>query len=234
MIKYRNNKIKPLVILLFGALTFAIMIPAVYFGVTLLTWELEGLICTFVLACLAIPIHIFSKRNETFYVVSWAINSVGIGLGVSSYYLYEEIRPDILQMVLSALIVTTVLAAACLLLYKFKESKKTIIIVSAVVMALLAVAAVIFWIINGAVLFSFGFFCLVEAAVWLYICGKTVNVNKRHILRDVSLGGFGVAAAVGVLVLALITEDDCGLEGIGELGEGFAATAESKKKKGVK
>jgi hypothetical protein len=60
----------------------------------------------------------------------------------------------------------------------------------------------------------------------------TVNVNKRHILRDISFGGFGIAILVGVTVLSLVTEDDCGLEVFGEeIGEALTLNKNKKRRK---
>ncbi len=230
MLKYRNNSIKPLLISLYSCISLLIILGAVFLGQYLLTWELEGVIYTFCLACLAIPIHIIAKNHELLYVVSLIMNSVGIGLGISSYYTYAKIPLDIAQMIVSLLVVILLISVMCLLLYRFKDSKKLILIVFCVIAVLLTVLSIVFWIINGAIFFSFGFFCLIEALVWVYVCAITVNVNKRHILRDVSFGGFGIAIIVGVTVVALVTEDDCGVGMFGE-GIGEALTLNENKKR---
>lgn len=232
MLKYRNNGIKPLLISLYSCISLLIILGAVFLGRYLLTWELEGVIYTFCLACIAIPIHIIAKNHEPLYVVSLIMNSVGIGLGISSYYAHGKIPLDIIQMVFSLLAVMLLIAVMCLLLYRFKDSKKLILIVFGVIAAILTVLSIVFWVINGAIFFSFGFFCLIEALVWVYVCALTVNVNKRHILRDISFGGFGIAILVGVTVLSLVTEDDCGLEVFGEeIGEALTLNKNKKRRK---
>ena len=187
----------------------------------------EGLLWTLTLAGLAIPVHIFAKKREYLYIVAWAMNTVGIGMGISSYYLDSETTLVIGEMLCAVAISCAVIVLVCLLLYKFPQKKKLLIIVFSVITALLAVATIVFWIINGNVFFSFAFFCLVEAFVWLCICGLTVGVPKRHILRDISFGGFGIAITVGVIVFALITEDGAGLEFL----EGAEIFGTTKKKK---
>ena len=230
MIKFRNNKSKPLTVLLFSVLTLFIITVAVYFAENILTWELEGIIYTFSLACIAIPFHIFAKRSEFLYIISWAMNSFGIGLGISSYYDYNKIPLDLTQMLFAALFSAFLLVVVCLLLYKFKNAKKTILITAAVITLSLVGASIVFWIVNGGIFFSFGFFCLAELSVWLFVCAVTVNVPKRHILRDISFGGFGIAIITVITVLSLIVEDDCGIEGLSESLE-FGESLGVKKKR---
>ncbi len=228
MVKYRNNKTKPLVILLFSVLTLIVMSLAAYFAKYITSFEYEGLLYTFAIACIAIPIHIFAKRNESLYIVAWAMNTIGIGLGISSYYVHTKTALAFGEMLPAVAVSAVVVVIACLLLYKFPQSKKLLLIVCAVITVLLAATSIVFWIINGSVFFSFMFFSLLETAVWLCVCGITVNVTKRHILRDISFGGFGIAITVGIVVLALISEDGTGLEFL----EGAEIFGTSKKKRG--
>lgn len=212
MVKYRNPKTKPLSVLLFSLLSLAIMLATVYLAGLFTSFDYEGLLYTLSLACIAVPIHIFAKRNEYLYVVAWLLNSFGIGMAVSSYYSHSKIAPELSAMLLSVLPTALCLVLVCLLLYKFPNAKKLLLTVFGGILLLLVAASVVLWIINGAVIYSLSFFCLLEAVVWLFVCGITVGVPRRHILRDVSFGGFGIAIIVGVTVLTLVSEDGFGLE----------------------
>lgn len=227
MVKYRNIRIKPLVILLFSLLTLVVMSLAAYSAKYILAFEYEGLLYTLALAGVAIPIHILGKRNEALYVVAWLMNTVGIGLALSSYYMHTNADLVFGEIVPAVAVSALVLTVLCLLLYGCPHFKKPILIIVSAITALLVVAAIVFWIIKGNVFFSFSFFCLLETAVWLCVCGVTVNVKKRHILRDISFGGYGIAITVGVVVLALISEDGAGLEFL----EGAEIFGASKKKR---
>lgn len=218
--------------MLFSALSLALITIALYLSEYIVTWELEGLVYTFAIACIAIPIHLFAKKKEFLYVISWAMNSFGTGLGISSYYKYNETVPDLLQTALVLAVSLLLLVAVCLLLYKFKESKTIVIRLFSVILALLAVTSIVFWIIDGSFVYSFSFFCLIQIAVWLFVCAITVNVPKRHILRDISFGGFGIAIIAGVTVLSLVTEEDCGVEFLGEgVAETLGMNSDAKRKR---
>lgn len=181
------------------------------------------------LMCIAIPFHVIGKHNYVCYVISFAVNSVSIGLAVTSYYIFAEAFPDVLHMIGVSLCALLLIAFVGFLLHRFPSFKKAVLLTAFVIMLMLAALAALCWQRFDNLVCSYALFCLVQDLIWLAVFRLTAGNNKRFVLRDVSFGGFGAVILVVALVIAAVTEDDSALPF--ELGAETLDSASAKEKK---
>ncbi len=154
----------------------------------------------------AVFCHIFGKKRPILYLVSYLLNSLGNGLSLSAYYVYREMKVDVIELFASAIPAAACLLIVYLLLGRLGKSKKFTLVIATIVDLSLVALSVIYWIIKGVP--SFGFFCLLVALFYICVFGITVNNDSRACLKDLSFGSFGIFIILTVVVIVIISEGD--------------------------
>ncbi len=203
--KIENSKGKIFWVFVLSLGALGILVLSTYVA-NLIFRDYIGIGIGIILMIAAVFCHIFGKKRPILYLVSYLLNSVGNGLSLSAYYVFREMKVNIVELFASAIPAAACLLIVYLLLGRLGKSKKFTLIIATVTDLALVALAVIYWIIKGVP--SFGFFCLLVALFYICVFGITVNNDSRPFLRDLSFGGFGIFIILTVVVIVIISEGD--------------------------
>ncbi|MBE6788452.1 MAG: hypothetical protein E7539_02185 [Ruminococcaceae bacterium] len=221
MLKYLNTKAKAFVVFVFSLAFIGLFVLSSLLA-TQICQKWYGLAVGLVMMIAAIPFHCKGKKKLWGYLVSFAINAVASGFIVSAYYLKNGIALDMLSLLTGAAFSAAILFLVYLMLQSFNKTKKVTIIVAGIINAALTIGATVLWIMQGNVVFSFGFFCSLICFFFLCVFGITINHDERSVFRDISFGSFGSLIIISVVVIFIISEGEVldGLDfGGGESGK---------------
>lgn len=207
MTEFLNTKAKAFIVFLFSLIALGIF-PFAAYGMTLAFTNWYALICGVVLMVIAIPFHIWGKKTSACYIISFAFNTIGNGASAAAYYLEVGIAPDLLEVFFAVIPAAGILFLVYLMLQIFAKTKKFTLIFALIINAMLMIAAIVFWIIDGSIIFSFGFFGLIISLFYLCVFGITIDNDKRGVMRDISFGSFGAFIIITVVVLTILSEGD--------------------------
>ena len=175
MLNYLNTKAKAFVVFVFSLSFMGIFVLSSLFA-TQICQKWYGLAIGIVMMIVAIPFHCKGKKMLWGYLASFIINSVASGFVVSAYYLKREIVLDIYNLLIGAIPAAAIVFLVHLMLQSFNKTKKVTITVAAIINAVLTITAIVFWIIHGNVVFSFGFFCF-RKRFFACILSLTCSIN---------------------------------------------------------
>ncbi len=224
MLNYLNTKAKAFVVFVFSLSFIVIFVLSSLFA-TQICQKWYGLAIGIVMMIIAIPFHCKGKKFPWGYLASFLINSVASGFVVSAYYIKSEMVLDICSLIIGAIPAAAIIFLVYLMLQSFNKTKKVTITVAAIINTVLTITAIVFWIMHGNVVFSFGFFCSLISFFYLCVFGITINHEERFVLRDISFGSFGSFIIISVVVIFILSEGEV-LDGLD-----FGGTDSSKKNK---
>lgn len=226
MYNYLNTKAKAFLVFVFSSGFIGLFILSALLA-TQICQKWSGLAIGIVMMIIAIPFHCIGKKKIWSYLVCIATNSIASGFVVSAYYLKNEITLESYHLLIGAIPAVAIIFLVYLMLQIFNKTKKVTIIVAAIINAVLTIFATVLWIINGNVIFSFGFFCSLISFFYLCVFGITINHNERSVFRDISFGSFGSFIIISVVVIFIISEGEI-LDGL-DFGDGSSAPKRKKK-----
>lgn len=209
--KQIDIRLKPVIVFLSALAAMGIFILSTLFATSVCA-KWYGLCVGIVLMLVAIPIHCQGKKSKLFYALSFLVNSVANGFSVSAYYVSKSIAVSVSEMLKASLLPVLILFLVYLIVQLFPKSKKVVCISAVIVCCVALVTLLVFWIRQGGVLFSFGFFAVLLSVFSLCVMGVTAS-NRRNVLRDISFGSFGAFVMISIVVLFILSE--------GEILEGF-------------
>lgn len=209
--KQIDIRLKPAIVFLSSLAAMGIFILSTLFATSVCA-KWYGLCVGIVLMLVAIPIHCRGKKSKLFYALSFLVNSVANGFSVSAYYVSKSIAVSVGEMLKASLLPVLILFLVYLIVQLFPKSKNVVCISAVVISCIALVPLLVFWIRQGGVLFSFGFFAVLLSIFSLCVMGVTAS-NKRNVLRDISFGSFGAFVMISIVVLFILSE--------GEILEGF-------------
>lgn len=225
MLNYLNTKAKAFVVFVFSLSFMGIFVLSSLFA-TQICQKWYGLAIGIVMTIIAIPFHCKGKKVLWGYLASFLINSIASGFVVSAYYIKSERAFDIHNLIIGAIPAAAIVFLVYLMLQSFNKTKKVTIIVAAIINIVLSITTIIFWIMQGNVVFSFGFFCSLISFFYLCVFGITINHDERSVLRDISFGSFGSFIIISVVVIFILSEGEI-LDGF----DGFGGGDDTKKAK---
>ena len=227
MMKFLNTKAKAFVVFIFLIIYLGIFIFSSLFA-TLICQDMYVILIGLGMMILAIPFHCKGRakrckeKNKLWcYFVSIIFNSVATGFIVSAYYITSKITIDIFSLFIGAIPAVAIIFLVYLMLQTFNKTKKVTIIVASIINLALTIFATVLWIMDGDVIYSFGFFCSLISFFYLCVFGITINYDDRSVFRDISFGSFGSFIIIAVVVITIISEGEVldGLDVGGGIGE---------------
>lgn len=226
---FGKGKGKPFIVLFFTITAYILFAFATVSAMSVCT-EWYGLIIGAVLMMLAVPSHIFGKKNKILYVLSYILNTVGSGFAASAYYLEKEhsVIPE--SLFLPMLIPTAVSFIAYLLVRLFSKTRKFVLSIATLGTIAMLIAFAVLWIKNGYEYYSFAFFNTVFTLFYVVTDAVTISEADRNVIRDISFGSFGIFLVIAMVVLFIITEGEI-LEGVFEGVFDFGTSDGTKKSK---
>ena len=226
MFNYLNTKAKAFVVFVFSLSFIGVFVLSSLFA-TQICQKWYGLVIGIAMMIIAIPFHCNGKKVLWGYLISFIINSVASGFVASAYYLENKIVLDIYNLLIGAIPAAVIICLVYLMLQNFNKTKKVTITVAAIINAVITITAIVFWIMHGNVVFSFGFFCSLISFFYLCVFGITINNDERLVFRDISFGSFGSFIIISVVVIFILSEGEI-LDGL-DVGGGDGSKKSKKK-----
>lgn len=226
MLNFLNTKAKAFVVFCFSLSFMGIFVLSSLFA-TQICQKWYGLAIGIVMMIIAIPFHCKGKKVLWGYLASFLINSIASGFVVSAYYLKSERVLDICSLLIGAIPASAIIFLVYLMLQIFNKTKEITVTVAAIINTVLTITAIVFWIMHGNLVFSFGFFCSLISFFYLCVYGITINHDERSVFRDISFGSFGSFIIISVVVIFIISEGEI-LDGL-DFGGGDGGKKSKKK-----
>ena len=186
---------------------FLVLVAISTYAASLFVYEWLGIVIGCVIILLAIIPHRLGKINSAAYILSVAMNGVGTGFAISAYYIVREKPVSVPGLIFVSLISVAVYTLANLLISLFGK-KKLFVMLFGIAVGILLVLSVVFWIISGGFLYSFGFFSALLLLFFLSVTALTLLNTERLALRDLSFGAFGSFVVAVLVVVAILSEGD--------------------------
>lgn len=226
MLNFLNAKAKAFVVFVFSLSFMGIFVLSSLLA-TQICQKWYGLAIGIFMMIIAIPFHWNGKKMPWGYLASFIINSVASGFVVSAYYLKNQAVLNIYELLIATIPAAAIVFLVYLMLQNFNKTKKITITVAGIINAVLTITAIVFWIMHGNVVFSFGFFCSLISFFYLCVFGITINHDERSVFRDVSFGSFGSFIIISVVVIFILSEGEI-LDGL-DFGGGEGGKKSRKK-----
>ena len=204
------------VIFLYVIAAYILMTLAISFGnVNLTKWF--GIIVGLSLMLVAIPFHFSGRLSRVGYVISFLLNSVGVGFSISTFYTKFQLTPD-----LNSMFIASVIGFCIVLIFGFMTHSEYIKpygkeIVSLIIIGLY-ITSIVLWIQNDDIIYSLIFYYLHIA--YFYMVGMIISSNSLDDLtREMSIISFSAFLLISIVVLIVISEGEAleGLDGLGSL-----------------
>ena len=229
MLDYFSKKNgKPFVVFAFTVIAYVLFALSTIFALSICT-EWYGLVIGAVLMVLAVPTHIFAKKHNSLYILSYALNTIGSGFAASAYYLEKQLTVIPENLFLPMLIPAIVSLVTYLLVRLFPKIKKFVLAISTIGTIAMLIAFAVLWIKNGYEFYSFAFFNSVFTLFYIVVDAVTAGEYDRLVIRDISFGSFGIFLVIALVVLFIISEGEI-LDGLFEGFFDFGTTGEAKAK----
>lgn len=207
IVQFLNTKAKAFVVFLFSLIALGLLILSTLLA-TAICQKWYGLAIGIGLMLLAIPFHWIGKKYKWGYLLSFLANSIGSGFSVSAYYVSQNIPLDLYSMLLAVLPAVGILLLVYFMLQTFHKTKKVTVTIACILNALLTIAFLVFWIMDGNIIFSFVFFSSLISFFYLCVFGITIHHDERSVLRDISFGSFGSFIILTVVVIFILSEGE--------------------------
>ena len=204
MITFLKCRGRALTVLFFAVLSFGAFLLFTTAACRLFN-EWYGIIAGCLLMALALLCHHFGDQHFLFYVIAFLLNAVGMGCFASAYYNISGVSSTLPELAPALLLPVGLILMTCAVLTAFPRSKTVLTDIVAVLILGLMIATIVFWVRCGGAFYAFSLFSLLIAGFHLGVCMATANEAERSLLRDVSLGSFGMFLAVGVAALIAIS-----------------------------
>ena len=166
----------------------------------------DALGISFILVMTSILFYLLGKKANIFYIITYLLNTVGVGLSISAYYTVKNFTINYTSFLPSTLICIFFLIVSSLLIKFGKHSKnlfKILIILNSIILFVL----VIFWIKNSTqVFYSMSFFLFVHTIFYLLFFNSLKN--DLNMYKDLSKYSFGIYFTITMIVLVIITEGE--------------------------
>ena len=202
------------IIFLYLIVAYILMTLAINFGIdNFKHWY--GLVTGLALMLIAIPFHSSGKTAKIGYIISFLLNSIGVGLSISTFYTKFQLTTNITSMIIAALIGFIVVLIFGLITFP-QSVKKYVKVIVALIILVLYITSIVLWIQNDDIIYSLIFFYLHIS--YFYMVGIIINSqNINDLTREMSIISFGAFIFISIIVLIIISEGEAlgGLDGLG-------------------
>lgn len=162
---------------------------------------------------LAIPIHVLGKKQLLFYLISFLMNTFGLGLSFATYYEYRGMLPTIDDFIIVSMITFSVIAFFGAMTFP-KRIKPYVKLFAVVVIMVLFIVSIVLWVRNEALIYSL-FFYFLNTTYFFMVGMISASHQLKDLAKEMSLTSFGAFIILSIIVLLIVSEGEA-LEGIGE------------------
>lgn len=196
------------------SLSFCLLIPAWYGGISERVTPIAALVIGALLSLFAIPCHLLGGSKDVIsvgwvksllYLVGIAINTAGTSLCMTAYYLHLGKQPTHGELLLGFIVPVVLFGLVCILIQVKPDRYGLWTGMTCLLAVILIVVSIVFWVRSDSkVLFSFGFFDLLWTLIALIALHVACSDEESPWLRFSSFAAFGVLMAVGSIVLIIL------------------------------
>ena len=166
--------------------------------------EWYGLLVGGALTLLAIPFHLLGNKFSPAYLLSFLLNTAGMGFCAGAYYATSGVCVAYSHLFPVTAIPLALVLLLALFLVALPQHKEPIVAVFILSEVGLIITAGVFWGIRGGDFYAFALFSLAISLFYTAVCALTVNEPERRFARDISFGSFGAFLLVGAVALIAV------------------------------
>ncbi len=217
---------KKISILLYAVIGFLIISFSIHFGFEYLhelnQWS--GLIIGGIILLISWGIYFLSRKMPLLYVLSFVFNMIGVGLSITSYYVFKAYALALEDFMVAYLLAIGLIIIFSLLTY-VKFLKRHIKLAVSLIVLVSFVSSLALWISTDE--FTGLSFYFLNVSYFYLIAIMSKNEDKKELMREMSIVSFGAFFIASFIVLVILSEGDAlqlvdGVEGI------FPATRKRK------
>jgi hypothetical protein len=157
-------------------------------------------------------IFFHKRRKKLTYVICIILNSIGNGFCVSALFSHYEVGASV-EIVAKGILSALVLITLVFLISYFTGLKTSKAVGIALILNVaLLILFFVLWIIYDSMIYPISFCSLIISSGYLFAFKISIESSKRNVMRDISLGSFGIFVSVAIIVLFVII----GGEAVGE------------------
>ncbi len=206
------------IVLLYSIFGFLITSISIHFGFTYLVDinEWAGFIVGVLLMIIAIIIHQFGKHLFVFYILSFMMNMMGVGLSITTYYMFKKYSLDLEDFLIAFANSFSIIIGFSLLslIPWFKKYIKWF--VSVIILVSFGLSLALWLTVDSFTGLSFYFLNI----SYFYLIGiLAMSESIKDLSKEMSFISFGAFILVSIIVLIVISEG----EALGAVGDGFGA-----------
>lgn len=205
--EFFKTRTRPLAVCFFSLLSFILFtLSADVSSGIFAKWY--GILVGIALMLLAIPCHLLGRKTFLGYVLSVALNSIGMGCSASAYYITSGICSDFKVLIVSTILPMALMLVITVIITVFPQAKEPVIAIAVILEIALIIASIVFWILRGGEFYAFSLFSHIIATFYTGALVITANEEERKLLRDISFGSFGAFVIVAVIVILVVSQGE--------------------------
>lgn len=172
-----------------------------------------GLIIGICFMILGITLYQFGKKKGIFYLLSFIFNMVGVGLSITSYYIFKAYSLKLFDFTF-AITIAMLMLSGFLRLTTIESVKKYIKWITGLIILISFIVSLILWLsINEYSGLSFYFLNI----IYFFMVGMiSVTESLKDLSREMAWISFGAFIFISIIVLIIISEGEAlsGMDGI--------------------
>jgi hypothetical protein len=198
---------KKISILLYAVIGFLIVSFSIHFGFEYLhelnQWS--GLIIGGIVLLISWIVFFLGKKTPLLYRVSFVLNMVGVGLSITSYYVFKVYALALQDFIIAYLLAIGLIIIFSLLTY-IKFLKRHIKFVISLVVFISFISSLVLWLsVDEFTGLSFYF---LNVAYFYLIAIMSKNEGKVDLMREMSIVSFGAFFIVSFIMLVILSEGE--------------------------
>ena len=198
---------KKVSILLYAVIGFLIISFSIHLGFEYLhelnQWS--GLIMGGLILLLSWVIYLFARKIPLLYVVSFVLNMIGVGLSITSYYVFKAYALALEDFMVAYLLAIGLIIIFSMLTY-VKFLKRHIKLAISLVVLVSFISSLLLW---GTVDEFTGLsFYFLNVSYFYLIAIMSKNESKKDLMREMSIVSFGAFFIASFIVLVVLSEGD--------------------------
>ena len=198
---------KKISILLYAVIGFLIISFSIHFGFEYLHEQNEwsGLIIGGMILLISWGIYFLSRKIPLLYVLSFVFNMIGVGLSITSYYVFKAYALALEDFMVAYLLAIGLIIIFSLLTY-VKFLKRHIKFAISLIVLVSFISSLALWMSTDE--FTGLSFYFLNVSYFYLIAIMSKNEDKKELMREMSIVSFGAFFIVSFFVLVILTEGD--------------------------
>jgi len=198
---------KKISILLYAVIGFLIISFSIHFGFEYLHEQNEwsGLIIGGIVLLISWGIYFVSRKIPLLYVLSFVFNMIGVGLSITSYYVFKAYALALEDFMVAYLLAIGLIIIFSLLTY-VKFLKRHIKFAVSLIVLVSFISSLALWMSTDE--FTGLSFYFLNVSYFYLIAIMSKNEGRKDLMREMSIVSFGAFFIASFIVLVILSEGD--------------------------